>query len=117
MRLADFQVAAVPGRAQPSRFVAAALLEPQGFPAPYTLLEVAVLEQGDAGLRLVDNLKVRVDSGGGPGGLRMHLPRPDAPTGKDLRFEVRVTDAAGSLQHRFRQDRAGIALVESIIAR
>jgi len=117
MRLADFQVAAVPGQAGLRRFVAAALLEPQGFPAPYTLLEVAVLEQGDAGLRLLGNLKVRVDSGHGSGGLRMHLPPPEPPSGHALRFEVRVTDAADSLRHRFRQDRDGIALLESIIAR
>jgi hypothetical protein len=117
VRLADFQVAAVPDAAQESRLVAAALLEPEGFPAPYTLLEVAVLEQGDSGLRLLDNLKVRVDSGSGPAGLRMQLPPPGRQAPRGLRFEVRVTDEAGSLRHRFRHDRHGIALLESIIAR
>ena len=117
MRLADFQVAAVPDSAHRARFVAAALLEPQGFPVPYTLLEVAVMERGDTGLRLIDDLKVRVDSGSGPGGLRMALPPPGRQTAQALRFEVRVTDAVDSLRHRFRHDRDGIALLESIIAR
>ncbi len=127
MRLADFQVARVPDAAHRSIVVAAALLEPQGFPAPYTLLEVAVMEHGAAGLRLLDNLKVRVDSGSGPAGLRMRLQPPGRqppgrqPPGRQpsqgLRFEVRVTDVAGSLLHRFRHDRDGIALLESIIAR
>ena len=116
VRLVDFQVAAVPDAAHGSRLVAAALLEPEGFPAPYTLLEVAVLEQGDSGLRLLDNLKVRVDSGSGPAGLRMRLPPPGRQPPQGLRFEVRVTDEAGSLRHRFRHDRHGIALLESLIA-
>jgi hypothetical protein len=114
MRLADFRVVAVPDS---SRLVAAALLEPQGFPAPYTLLEVAVLDRDAAGLRLLDNLKVRVDRGSGPGGLRMGRPRAERPDARGLGFEVPVTDDADRLRHRFRHDRGGIRLVESTIAR
>lgn len=132
MALVYFDLAVVsegiPGSAAHGIHVAAAILKPVGFPPSYTLIEVARLDPGPDGLRLVANLKVRVDSGVGDGRLTMRLearsvgvagaagavsrPGPDA-----VRFDVVVIEAGTALRHRFAADGDRITLVESVPAR
>ena len=135
MLLQDFNLARVPGS---TRLVAAALLKPTGFPASYTLLEVAVLQhvpgagmsppgrpkgeyrsaQHEGGpVHLVNNLKVRVDPGTGSGELQMQLTRVSRRAPAVVGFDVVVTADGEALRHRFRQDESDLALVESVPAR
>ena len=114
MLLQDFNLAAVPGTA---RFVAAALLKPAGFAPPYTLLEVAVLQplRGAAGMRVLHNLKVRVDDGTGAGQVQMQLGSVEGRTPALAGFEVTVTADGQAVRHRFSQGPRGLVLVESLV--
>jgi hypothetical protein len=109
--LRDFAIAQVPGT---SRQAAAALLKPVGFPASYTLLEVAVVhEAADGVVSLLKNLKVRVDSGSGSGEVRMKLARAAAHDKGLTTFDVIVEEEGESLRHRFRHERDRLLLVGS----
>ncbi len=125
MRLADFDLVAVPRRAQGDAgglFVVAGLLKPIGFPPSYTLVEVALVQRGPSGLALRANLKVRVDSGEGDGRLTMALQPAVSrllDSGSDrgrleVRFDVLVSEAADRLRHRFRIIGDRIELIESL---
>lgn len=122
MVLRDFNLGAVGAAgerpiAPQSRFVAAALLKPVGFPPSYTLLEVAVLQGDESGeLHLQRNLKVRVDAGNGSGEVSMELGSVASDAAGTLRFEVLVREDGRVLRHRFRHDGKRLALIRSMLA-
>lgn len=112
MVLRDFNLRAVSGS---SRFIAAALLKPLGFPQSYGLLEVALLQRAaHGGFELQKNLKVRIDSGTGSGDLLMQLGPVSLAAPATIRFDVIVTEDGSKLRHRFRHDGKRLVLIDSV---